>query len=196
MNNCQRIEGVFKQLDRSTITHSDLLSALRQTFPTTRDFLIADHYENGKRDGSGNPVGGQRGAVRHAPTNRMVALFRLPREPIDWLMKLNLQKMSLIQSSLRSYRTQSRWQGILTLKIQSSQPFAPTTWICMQQSSEMSTFMQAYRIVSSTPSIRSASGMKVFKTSSEDIAITSTYLRSDLVARSYPVALSNNLSQI
>jgi len=45
MNNCQRIEQVFRALGKLTLTHSELLSALRQSYPATKDFLIADHYK-------------------------------------------------------------------------------------------------------------------------------------------------------
>jgi len=45
MNNCQRIEHVFRALGKLTLTHSELLSALRQAYPATKDFLIADHYK-------------------------------------------------------------------------------------------------------------------------------------------------------
>ena len=61
MNNCQRIAQVFTEANKCTMTREELESALRQRFPRIKHFMIPDHYENGKRDLAGNPIGGVRG---------------------------------------------------------------------------------------------------------------------------------------
>ena len=75
MNNCDRIEQVFNALHKAKLTHSELLTELRRTFPATKDFLIADHYENNKRNAAGNPIGGAAGrgsSCAHKPNGCMI----------------------------------------------------------------------------------------------------------------------------
>ena len=86
MNNCNRIEQVFNALNKATLAHSELLTELRRTFPATKDFLIADHYENNKRDAAGNPIGGAGGrgsSCAHKPNGCMIQvppkMYRLNR---------------------------------------------------------------------------------------------------------------------